>query len=289
MQPRFEQFIKEKQYLENVSRTTVELYRRALRFLPSDAPTQDQLQEMVLGMRQKGLKETGCNIIIRTVNAYLHWASGREGRCGPGCDHRKLKRLKEPKTIMPTFTQGQIETLVRSRPRTRAEKRTHLLVLFLLDTGCRISEVLTLRVGEIDFDNLLVTLDGKGRKQRVVPYSVELRRALYRHIQDHHLTPHDLLFSTASGLEWSRRNVLRLVKQLCRDLGFEPPARTLHSFRHTFAVNYLRRGGSTFHLQRSLGHSTLEMTRRYANLNTEDLQAVHPRISLLKQDWRRNA
>jgi integrase/recombinase XerD len=42
-------------------------------------------------------------------------------------------------------------------------------------------------------------------------------------------------------------------------------------------------------LQRSLGHSTLEMTRRYANLNTEDLQAVHPRISLLKQDWRRNA
>jgi site-specific recombinase XerD len=60
-----------------------------------------------------------------------------------------------------------------------------------------------------------------------------------------------------------------------------PPERTLHAFRHTFAVHYLRKGGSVFHLQKVLGHSTLEMTRRYANLLTEDLQAVHQKISLL--------
>jgi integrase len=67
----------------------------------------------------------------------------------------------------------------------------------------------------------------------------------------------------------------------CKRLGFDPPARTLHSFRHSFALNYLRRGGSVFHLQKVLGHSTLEMTRRYANLVTADLQAVHQRVSLL--------
>jgi integrase/recombinase XerD len=75
--------------------------------------------------------------------------------------------------------------------------------------------------------------------------------------------------------------MLRDVKLLCRKLGFEPPARTLHSFRHTFAVNYLRKGGSVFHLQKVLGHSTLEMTRRYCNLMTEDLQATHQQCSLL--------
>jgi len=53
----------------------------------------------------------------------------------------------------------------------------------------------------------------------------------------------------------------------------------MHAFRHTFAVNYLHRGGSVFHLQKCLGHSTLEMTRRYGNLMTEDLQAVHQRVS----------
>jgi integrase/recombinase XerD len=78
-----------------------------------------------------------------------------------------------------------------------------------------------------------------------------------------------------------RRVVLRAVKNLCTRLGFDPPARTVHAFRHTFAVNYIRRGGSVFHLQKVLGHSTLEMTRPYANLMTEDLQAVHERVSLL--------
>jgi integrase/recombinase XerD len=71
------------------------------------------------------------------------------------------------------------------------------------------------------------------------------------------------------------------MKRFCRRLGFAPPVRTLHAFRHTFALNYLRRGGSVFHLQKMLGHSSLEMTRRYANLMTEDLQAVHQRLSLL--------
>jgi integrase/recombinase XerD len=73
------------------------------------------------------------------------------------------------------------------------------------------------------------------------------------------------------------------VKLLCKRLWFQPPSRSLHAFRHTFAVNYLRRSGSVFHLQKVLGHSTLEMTRRYANLVTADLQPVHERVSLLSR------
>jgi hypothetical protein len=51
--------------------------------------------------------------------------------------------------------------------------------------------------------------------------------------------------------------------------------------RHTFAVNYLRKGGSVFRLQKMLGHSTVEKTRRYANLLAEDLQQIHEKVSLL--------
>ena len=130
-------------------------------------------------------------------------------------------------------------------------------------------------------DNLLVTLDGKGRKQRVVPLSFELRKVMFRYCKDFNRTVDSLLFANRSQTKLTRRNVLRDAKLLCQRLGFDPPARTLHAFRHTFAVNYLRRGGSVFHLQKVLGHSTLEMTRRYANLVTADLQAVHQKISLL--------
>lgn len=167
------------------------------------------------------------------------------------------------------------------KPKGKYQRRLHLLVLFLLDTGCRITEALTLHVRDIDLDNLLVRLDGKGRKQRIVPFSFELRRALFKYITEFKPKPDQLLLASTNETQLGRRVMLRDVKLLCRRLGFEPPARTLHAFRHSFGVNYIRRGGSVFHLQKCLGHSTLEMTRRYANLMTEDLQAVHERMSLL--------
>jgi integrase/recombinase XerD len=236
-------------------------------------------------MREKGLKPTGCNSAIQALNCYTHWVNvGSESKCGSGCRHPKIAHLKVPDLVLPTFTEKHIKQLVTWKPKRKYQKRLHLLVLFLLDTGCRISEALTLRVSEIDMDNMLVTLDGKGRKQRIVTSSFELRKALFRYIKEFGWKSESLLFANRSETGLGRRNVLRDVKLLCKRLGFTPPARTLHAFRHNpFAVNYLRRGGSVFHLQKCLGHSTLEMTRRYANLMTEDLQAVHERISLLAQ------
>jgi len=282
MEARFEQFIRERQYLANVTPATIEWYRNGLKWLRTVSPSQDDLKDAVLRMRESGLKPTGCNSVIQALNSYTHWANvGSESKCGSGCRHPKIAHLKVPDIALPTFTEQQIKQLVRWKPKRKCQKRLHLLVLFLLDTGCRITEALTLRVHQIDTENMLVTLDGKGRKQRIVPFSFELRRVLFRHIKDSGRTPESLLFANRSETRLGRRNVLRDVKLLCKHLGFTPPPRTLHAFRHTFAVNYLRRGGSVFHLQKCLGHRSLEMTRRYANLMTEDLQAVHQRVSLL--------
>jgi integrase/recombinase XerD len=281
MEPRFEQFIRERQYLTNVTPATIEWYRRCLKWLPSEAPTQEDLRSTLLRMRQKGLKETGVNTVLRCVNAYLHWTTGSEWKCGAGCTHPRIHQLKEPRLVLPTFADVQVKRLIAWKPKGKYQRRLHLLTLLLLDTGCRISEALTLHVSDVNFEDLLVTLDGKGRKQRVVPFSFELRKALFRYVSENGRKPDALVFASRNETIWSRRNALRDVKLLCGKLGFTAPGRTLHAFRHTFAVNYLRRGGSVFHLQKVLGHSTLEMTRRYANLVTTDLQAVHERVSLL--------
>jgi integrase len=143
--------------------------------------------------------------------------------------------------------------------------RLHVLVLLLLDTGCRISEAIGLQWADVDFDNLLLKLHGKGAKDRLVPFSFELRRHLWRWRQ---VNRWDYVFTTQHGRHITHRNTLRDAGLLCEDLGIQAPARLLHAFRHTFAVNYIRRGGSVFHLQKVLGHSSLEMTRRYANLVT---------------------
>ncbi len=282
MQPRFEQFIRERQFLSNVTPSTVEWYQNSLKWLPSDSPTQDDLKDAVLRMREKGLKPSGCNSAIQALNCYAHWASvGADSKCGSGCRHPKVTQLKVPQLVLPTFTPQQVRLLLTWKPKGKYQRRLHLVILFLLDSGCRISEALGLRVREIDFENMLATLDGKGRKQRVVPFSFELRKAMFRYCKEFSRTPDSLLFANRTQTKLGRRNVLRDVKLLCKRLGFGPPARTLHAFRHTFAVNYLRRGGSVFHLQKVLGHSSLEMTRRYANLVTEDLQKVHEQVSLL--------
>jgi integrase/recombinase XerD len=281
---RFTEFIRERQYLHNVSPATISWYSHAFKWLPSESPTQHDLKDTVLRMREKGLKETGCNAAIRAINAYLHWNSGAERKCGPGCTHPRISQLKEPQNVLPTLTEAQIRMLVHWKPKAKHfyERRVHLLALLLLDTGCRITEALTLRVGDVDLENMLITFDGKGRKQRIVPFSFAMRKALHRYVADFACKPDSLLFATRQETPVRRITALRSLKLLCEQLGFAPPARTAHAFRHSFAIGYLRRGGSVFHLQKMLGHASLEMTRRYVNMTTADLQAVHERVSLLR-------
>ena len=267
----FDQFIKEREYLHNVSPRTLEWYKSSLRCLPCETPTQAQLDDVVIRMRQRGRKPTGVNCVGRAVNAYLRWS-------GSSC---KIRLLKEAQCVLPTFSDPQVRMLLSWRPQTKEQKRLHLILMLLLDTGARISEALTLRVRDVDLNNLLMTVTGKGAKQRIVPFSLELRKAVFRYIGEFNRAPERLLFASRNETLLSRQNVARDAKLLCRKLGFEPPIRTLHAARHTFGSTYARRGGNVFALQRVLGHSTLEMTRRYVHTTTADLQAAHERLSPL--------
>jgi integrase/recombinase XerD len=121
-----------------------------------------------------------------------------------------------------------VKALVSFKPTTDFERRLHLLILILLDTGARISEVLGLQIEDIDLDNMLLTLHGKGRKDRKVPFSYQLRKALFKYIESRR----GLLFLTVNATPWTRIGALRAVKLHCERLGFTPPARTLHAFRH---------------------------------------------------------
>ena len=271
MQPRFEQFIRERQYLHNVTPSTVEWYKNSLRWLPSDSPSQQELKDAVIRMSESGRKATGVNCTARAINGYLRWSGSS----------LKIPRLKEPVLVLPVFTAQQIRQLVTWKPKGQFQRRLHLLILFLLDTGCRITEALTLRVSDLDMENLLVVLDGKGRKQRTVPFSFELRKALFRFIKDFGRKLDSLLFVSRNETRLGRRVVLRDVKLLCKRLGFNPPARTLHSLRHTMATSYIRRGGAVTALQRILGHSSITTTMRYVHVQTADLSAMHERVSLL--------
>jgi integrase/recombinase XerD len=217
----FNDFIRERRYLNNVSASTISWYTHALKWLPNESPSQAELKEVVLRMREKGLKATGCNAAIRAINAYLHWNSAAgERKCGAGCQHLHIPQLKEPENILPTLTAAQVTRLVNWKPKPKHfyQRRLHLLTLLLLDTGCRITEALTLRVRDVDMENLLITLEGKGRKQRIVPFSFGLRKALHRFVTDFSRKPDSLLFATQQNTRVNRMTALRGVKLLCERL-----------------------------------------------------------------------
>lgn len=269
MDTQFEQFIRERQYLTNVSPRTIQWYRESFKWLGTTPTDERTLKTFVVRMREAGLKPSSCNNRIRAVNAFLKWSGSP----------LKISRLKEEQRVLPTFKHSDILKFSSFKPKSPTQLRLQCVVLTLADTGCRIDEALSLSWTDIDFDNLLLTLHGKGGKERKVPFSFELRRFLWKLRQK---WDHNLVFATRSGRKLGRRVVLRDTKLVCRKLGIKIPERTLHALRHTFAVEYLRRGGSVFHLQKVLGHSSLEMTRKYVNLVTEDLQNVHQRVSLLR-------
>ena len=154
MLPKFEQFIRERQYLHNVTPATVSWHTHNLKWLPSESPTEDELKQVVLRMREKGLRATGCNSAIRSINAYLKWAGSPF----------KIPQMKEPQLILPTYSASQIQLLLGWKPKKATGHRLSALISLLADTGCRIDEALSVHWKDIDFDNLLVLLHGKGRK-----------------------------------------------------------------------------------------------------------------------------
>jgi integrase/recombinase XerD len=265
----FELFIKERQYLQNVSPRTIQWYEENFKWLGNPSPDEAELKAFVLRMPERGLKPSSCNNRIRAVNAYLKWSGSP----------LQAPRLKEEQRVLSTFSFADLSRLAAWKPKRFYEHRLHTLIVTLADTGCRINEILSLRWVDCDFDNLLLTVKGKGGKERKVRVSFELRRSPWKYQQRKNRG--ELVFATRDGRKLGRRDVLRDVKSLSYKLGIRVPGRTLHAFMHTFAINYLRSGGSVFHLQKALGHSSLDMTRMYVNLLTEDLQQVHQKVSVL--------
>ena len=173
--------------------------------------------------------------------------------------------------------------LVAYRPASAAERHMHAVSCLILDTGLRIDEALSLdRSEDIDLDELLLTVrDGKGGKGRVVPLSLAGRRVLFRHTQQLAPAYGSRLFFASDGAKIGQRNALRVFKRICERCGVKGVRCSFHTLRHTFATAYLRNGGDVFRLQRILGHAKLDMTRRYVQLQTDDLRAVHEKHSAL--------
>jgi integrase/recombinase XerD len=280
----FEKFLKERIYLNNVTPRTIvwyqtafKNYRAALGDYAPPLPTKGSLQRFVVAMRDRGLKPITCNTNLVAMNAFCLWLHQEEH----APERVKLPRMRVEKRVLQLLDDTQMRVLVAYKPKTLCQWRTHIGALLILDTGLRISEALNLRHGDINADNLILKVFGKGQKERLVPFSPELRKRLYRfeQLKVKKGIRSDFVFAGFSGTRWEKRNSMTSLYLLQRKLGL--PMFGWHRLRHTFATNYLRHGGDIVRLSMVLGHSQITTTQGYLHLLTEDLSASHQRVSIL--------
>lgn len=183
-------------------------------------------------------------------------------------------------------TQYTASVTAKGRAPFRMKRATALrdraLILLLLDTGLRVSELCRLRVRDADLEAGEVRVQPHGTGQKTKGRTVYLgrvaRQALWRYLAERQDAASDEpLFVTQGGRPMNRLHVHHLLKRLGERAGI--PSVHPHRCRHTFAVQYLRNGGDVFTLQRLLGHSTLEMVRAYVRLADADAATAHRRAS----------
>jgi len=206
----------------------------------------------------------------------------------------------EQRAIHP-YSRQDIEAMLtacnRSQPYIRPGKRecTHArttasrdraIILLLTDTGLRASELAAdprrqtpgLRIQHLDQRNLQITVFGKGDKERLLPICHQTLKATWRYLVTRpDAIPADPLFLSKQKGPLTTSGLYQLTHRLGQRAGIlnaHP-----HRFRHTFAINFLRNGGNIYALQRMLGHTTLEMVKRYLELAQTDIENAHRRAS----------
>ena len=210
---------------------------------------------------------------VRSLVVFCNWLS-REG--GPTI------RLRIPKVdhLPAIYSDEDIERLLRVIPRrTIWGTRDFLIVHLLLDTGMRAGECCRLRLCDTDLASRMVRVLGKGGKERVIAISQTTARLLAAWLRRRGRgLPTDYLFPSRKGTQLRPNSLRQRIARWCAKAGVKIP-RTLHAFRHTFAVMAFERGADIADLKDDLGHSRYETVDVYRRASGKVRRERHDRYS----------
>lgn len=260
---------------------TLRIYRWWLRRLVEEVSVSD-----VVGVRaffarlaEKGLSTSTQHQAFRALRAFFRWALD----CG-ALPTNPLKgfSMRTPKTLPRVPTPEEVRAVLRACPDTFEGGRNRAMILVLVDSGVRASELLHLLAEDWSpADRSLFVRSGKGRKDRVVFVGATTTRALRAWLARHpQPAPESYLFVDRRGRRIKDRHLVTILHRLSRRAGL-PKDRWLHphAFRHFAATSWLREGMGLDEVRRLLGHETLATTLRYSSLVARDLQQAHRKAS----------
>lgn len=237
---------------------------------PITAVTKDIVDDYILWLRENTeANDITINSYLRSVRAFLYFCM--EDRYIPTF---KIQLIKAEKKIKGTYTDDELVRLLEKPDVDNCSfscYKTWVFENYLLGTGNHISTALDLHIGDINFQSGVIILrKTKNRKQQIIPLSATLAEILQGYLQIRGGEADDYVFCNEYGEQASCRTYQQLVRRYNRKRGVEKTS--CHTFRHTFAKNWILNSGDMFRLQKILGHSDLTVTKEYINMFGQDLQ-----------------
>ncbi|RYX82061.1 hypothetical protein EON83_21375 [bacterium] len=189
------------------------------------------------------------------------------------------KQPKAAKNHISPFAIEEVAALLNAVPRGLNRARNEAIIYFLLDTGVRVSELCSLRVDEVDLARRVAVVTGKGNKTREVWFGPDTSRVLRKYLSKHPRQADARLFYSArpdNPLDGITPTALQhTLKRLGEVAGISTRRVSPHTFRHTFATEFIRSGGTPKALQMLLGHEDMTMTYKYVTLADADAAEQH--------------
>lgn len=236
--------------------------------------------------RQK-VKKVTVNRKISSLRAFYRYLL-RQGKI----KKNPANMVQSPKTekYMPTFlsVDEAFELLNANAGKNSPDLRTRAMMELFYSSGLRLSELAALNVMDIDFNQQLVKVRGKGRKERIVPVGKTALQSIREYLNE----TGDLrkgigadvfeepLFLNARGKRISTRSIARMIDEAAEKSGLGRKI-SPHALRHTFATHLLNAGADLRSIQELLGHKSLSTTQKYTAVNINRLMEIydkaHPR------------
>lgn len=274
----FEIFLDQKR-LQHLSSHTITNYKRIFNLYDkimriAKLPVKQFLPEY-LSEWHRFLQET--ELKPNTIKEYINkmW-SFHEWLYDEGYVDTKPRQLyiRTEETVPRFYSLDEVDKLLKKPARNDSFETysTYVMICFLLATGVRAATLVQIKLSDIDFDGRTITLRHlKNRTQAIIPLSDKLytviKQFLLEFIRD---SDDSYLFCTRDEEQVTTMCLRGRLYRYCTKRNVE--FKDLHAFRHTFAKNYIRNGGSIEKLQKLLTHKSLQNTSHYANLFGEDLQ-----------------
>ena len=244
-----------------------------------------KVAEFVQHLDERGYANATRSRKIASLRSFMRFL--REEGVTSDLPTRRLKAPRGGKPLPKALTIDEVAGLLDevTKASTPAELRDRAVVELLYAGGLRVSEVTSLDVDHVNFDNFTIRVFGKGSKERIVPiYDAAMEAladyyALGRPKLGRYQDP-DAMFLNARGTRITRQGLWLRLKQIAFDAGITRKI-TPHMLRHSFASHLLNGGASLRHVQELLGHENIATTQIYTHLTSEHVRreydAAHPR------------